>query len=474
MSLYNVIKAGGTSVAAPPQMKTIINETFKIHDQATSQDKDAVTILITSGGGERKDRTITNKNTNLTEKMAEGNEVEKYRNEIWERELENVSSLESGRDVIMPYFSILDSALKIDGHDERYSAVCLSVGERVKAAEFSAIMNKLRLGSTIHLDYDKTGVITTDGLKHATKTDKTYESIGEALIKDEYKGKILVLGGFMGIDEDTGKITTLERGGSDTHAVWIGIGTGAERVYIYSDTLLRRADPKIVPYAEVIERVTYSEMEEFIGFGSKILAERANKAAEEASLELILRDTTNVDRGETIISSRENGGYGNLKGVAAHYAITLDFSNLGLKPGIYNDVTTILKRYSIAFTGEGGLTRQSNMVLVDNADSRVNENIGHVGREIANLGMMPVLKYGVPRIGIIGEGLKWYFPEVMIKVGKILKKYNLQEGVGIVHPPGGVALSVQTPYTVIKPILKDLHDSLFLKNKTKRFFQKPL
>jgi len=89
------------------------------------------------------------------------------------------------------------------------------------------------------------------------------------------EGTVCVIAGFQGISIDN-RITTLGRGGSDTSAVALAAAIGADRCDIYTDVEgVFTADPRIVPSAQKLEKVTYEEMLEMASLGAKVLQTRS-------------------------------------------------------------------------------------------------------------------------------------------------------------------------------------------------------
>ncbi|MGE4527904.1 MAG: aspartate kinase [Rhodospirillaceae bacterium] len=92
-------------------------------------------------------------------------------------------------------------------------------------------------------------------------------------------GEVPVVAGFQGIGND-GRITTLGRGGSDTSAVALAAALGADRCDIYTDVDgVYTTDPRIVPKARKLPRVTYEEMLEMASLGAKVLQTRSVEMA---------------------------------------------------------------------------------------------------------------------------------------------------------------------------------------------------
>lgn len=457
---YNILKAGGTSVGTPSAIEIIIGEAFRIHDEELKIDGDSVTLLDVSATGKQKDGEIRDKTTDLLEKILRGENVNEYVGEIRRREERTVQHFRLPKNFNERNFQLLGKYLGEKGvsDDERYSKVVTIVGESLKARQIAAVINLLRKGGAVFVDYDKTGFTTTGGFRNAVKTTGTYDNIRRALSRPEYRGKILVVPGFTGIDEATKKITTLERGGSDTHAVGIACALGAKCAYIYSDTSLRRADPNIVSDAEVIERVTYGEMGEFIGFGSQLLAQRANDAAEQALVELYLRNTFNL-KDLTIVGSKISNGRGGVKGIAAAPSLVLALSGLPEGAGALHEVTGILTKYGVGFVNEAGDNRSSSMVVYGSPENPIEINIGYVIKEIDALGYRVALYPGRTRIGLVGEEIG-ATAKGLVAIGQTLDALQLPLN-STSLPVDGRALSIITDKTHVPNVVRGLYDRLF-------------
>ncbi len=113
------------------------------------------------------------------------------------------------------------------------------------------------------------------------KTDSAFtkariQSIDDArVMRDLSDGYVVIITGFQGIDPE-GNITTLGRGGSDTSAVAVAAALKAEECLIYTDVDgVYTTDPRIVPEAKRLEKVTFEEMLEMASLGSKVLQIRS-------------------------------------------------------------------------------------------------------------------------------------------------------------------------------------------------------
>ncbi|MEN9315471.1 MAG: hypothetical protein RIS35_1864 [Pseudomonadota bacterium] len=119
------------------------------------------------------------------------------------------------------------------------------------------------------------------GWQVPVRTDDAYTKARITAIEDAKvradldAGRVVVITGFQGVDP-AGNITTLGRGGSDTSAVAVAAAMGAEECLIYTDVDgVYTTDPRIVPEARRLERITFEEMLEMASLGSKVLQIRS-------------------------------------------------------------------------------------------------------------------------------------------------------------------------------------------------------
>ena len=127
----------------------------------------------------------------------------------------------------------------------------------------------------------------------------------ERIKKDLDKGRVVVVAGFQGADQE-GNITTLGRGGSDTTAVALAAALKADECRIYTDVEgVFTADPRIVPGARRLDCVTVEEMLELASQGAKVLQTRSVEFAGKYKVRLRVLSSF-VDGPGTIITYEEN------------------------------------------------------------------------------------------------------------------------------------------------------------------------
>jgi aspartate kinase len=146
----------------------------------------------------------------------------------------------------------------------------LSTGETVTIALLTLVLERMNAPARC-LTGAQVRILTDSAFSKARIQDIDAESIRE----DLSAGRIVVVAGFQGVDEN-GSITTLGRGGSDTTAVALAAALEAEECQIYTDVDgVYTTDPRVVPTARRLEQVTFEEMLELASLGSKVLQIRA-------------------------------------------------------------------------------------------------------------------------------------------------------------------------------------------------------
>ena len=106
------------------------------------------------------------------------------------------------------------------------------------------------------------------------------------------RAEVAVIAGFQGLQKETGRITTLGRGGSDTSAVAIAAAIHADRCDIYTDVDgVYTTDPRIVPKARRMDKVTFEEMLEMASLGAKVLQVRSVEVAMVHRVKLFVRSS---------------------------------------------------------------------------------------------------------------------------------------------------------------------------------------
>lgn len=153
---------------------------------------------------------------------------------------------------------------------EREMDMLLSTGEQVSIA---LLAMAIHAGGENAISFTGSQVgIVTDSVHSKAKITEVRADRVKMALEDGY---IVIVAGFQGMTED-GQITTLGRGGSDTTAVAVAAGVGADVCEIYTDVDgVFTADPRLVPSARKIDVISYEEMLEMAASGAGVLQMRS-------------------------------------------------------------------------------------------------------------------------------------------------------------------------------------------------------
>ncbi|NOZ90080.1 MAG: aspartate kinase [Epsilonproteobacteria bacterium] len=225
-----------------------------------------------------------------------------------------------------------------DNPSKREMDMLLSSGERVTAALLAIALKEMGVDA-----------IAMSGRQAGIKTDNfhTYariESIDPTAMRNEIdKGRVVIVAGFQGINED-GEVTTLGRGGSDLSAVAIAGALKADACEIYSDVDgIYTTDPRIEPKAKKMDFISYEEMLELASLGAKVLQNRSVELAKKLKVKIVAKSSFSNEEG-TVIGEES----GNMEAVlVSGIALDRNQARVSLKdvsdrPGIAAEIFTKL------------------------------------------------------------------------------------------------------------------------------------
>jgi aspartate kinase len=176
----------------------------------------------------------------------------------------------------------------------------VSTGEQVSSALLSITLQSMGCPSIALLGY-QVPIYTNNLYTKARIKDIKVERIKKELSE----GKIVIVAGFQGVTEE-GEITTLGRGGSDTTAVALAAALKADLCEIYTDVEgVFTADPRIVPKARKLKKISYEEMLEMASSGAKVLEMRSVELAMIYKIPLVVKSSFTETEGTFITEEDE-------------------------------------------------------------------------------------------------------------------------------------------------------------------------
>jgi aspartate kinase len=176
----------------------------------------------------------------------------------------------------------------------------LTAGERISMALLSMAINDLGRDA-VSFTGSQAGIVTDTRHGKARIVELRAQRVLDALAE----GRIAIVAGFQGVST-TSDVTTLGRGGSDTTAVALAAGLGAEACEIYTDVEgVYTADPRIVPSARKLAAVSYEEMLELAASGAKVLALRAVEYARNHGVPIHVRSSFAEVEGTWVVKEED-------------------------------------------------------------------------------------------------------------------------------------------------------------------------
>lgn len=174
--------------------------------------------------------------------------------------------------------------------------ILLTAGERISMSLLAMAIANLGVEAQSFTG-QQAGVITDDSHGRARIIDVKASRIRQAIDG----GAVAIVAGFQGVTEHTNDVTTLGRGGSDTTAVALAAALGADVCEIYTDVDgVFTADPRIVPSARKLDRITYEEMLDMAASGAKVLMLRCVEYARRNKVPIHVRSSFSPHEGTLV------------------------------------------------------------------------------------------------------------------------------------------------------------------------------
>jgi aspartate kinase len=189
--------------------------------------------------------------------------------------------------------------LKDDANDREFDVI-VSTGEQVSVGLLALAIRALGGKAQSFLGH-QVKILTDSAYARARIRSIDASALAECF----QQGMIAAIAGFQGMDEH-GAITTLGRGGSDTTAVAIAAALSADACEIYTDVDgVYTADPRIVPTARKIDRISYEEMLELSSLGAKVLQIRSVEVGMKYGVPIHVRSSFSREQGTWVVSEEK-------------------------------------------------------------------------------------------------------------------------------------------------------------------------
>jgi len=274
----------------------------------------------------------------------------------------------------------------------------LAFGERLAAALFAAGLSNAGVPARAVFAGDA-GLVTDHHFGAAHPLPESRMTIPVALGPG---GATPVLTGFLGRTRD-GRVTTLGRGGSDYSAALFGAALGVDEIQIWTDTSgMLSADPRIVPEARAVPRLSFAEASELAYFGARVLHPKTLLPAMEHAIPVRILNTERPDDpGSLILPEGEAAGAGwRVKSIASKKgvtAVTIASTRMLLAHGFLARVFDVFGRHHVVVD----LVTTSEVSISVTVDDET--RLARALPELEGIGRIEV-KRGLAVVAVVGEG----------------------------------------------------------------------
>jgi len=298
-----VMKFGGTSVASGENIRHVAN----LITNYVSQSCKVIAVISALEG-------VTDKLIEVAEQARKGNRnyIHEFKRELLKEHLtaarkaiENKRIQEETEQILKTTIDELEKVLTgiiyVGELTPKSKDYVLSFGERLSTSIVWGALRDLELNAQ-YCTGGEAGIVTDSNFGEASPLmNVTKHQVREKIEPLLEKGIVPVVTGYIAATQD-GVTTTLGRGGSDYTATILGAALAADEVWIWTDVDgLMTSDPKIVPTAKMMPKLSFKEATEMTIFGAKAMHPRALEPTMEENIPVRIRNVSNPDNPGTLI-----------------------------------------------------------------------------------------------------------------------------------------------------------------------------
>jgi aspartate kinase len=338
---------------------------------------------------------------------------------------------------------LLDLAAQVSATpDPRELDMLVSVGERISCALAAMVIHDLG-HEAISLTGSQAGIVTDTVHGKAKIVEVRARRIHEAL--DE--GRIVLVAGFQGVSTEY-EVTTLGRGGSDTTAVALAAALGAEHCEIYTDVRgVYTADPRLVPGARQLTRLSFDEMLEMASSGAGVLATRSIEVARSHNVRLHVRSSFEEGDGTWVQEEDEMLEKALISGVVHQREETV-YRVEGATPA------KLFGALAAASVNVDTIVQTGGEIVF----SAPVEDRGDASRTLEQLGVRWSARDDLGKVSLVGAGMKSH-------PGVAAKTFATLEGAGIDAPivsTSPIKIACHVPSSDVDRAVQALHEAFDL------------
>ncbi|HEV8167694.1 MAG TPA: lysine-sensitive aspartokinase 3, partial [Pyrinomonadaceae bacterium] len=381
-----VMKFGGTSVADAAAFENVA--------RIVANERDAAPVVVVSAMSGVTDSLLAATNTASLENVFE-------RHRAVAHELLDPSQATSFIDQLRDVADKIDALFQSPTEYKSLQDAIVSFGETLSSTLLAEVLNKNGIAAR-QVD-SRRCIITDEEFTNAVPLmAETFAQSKSELIPVLESGVVPVLGGFIGSTKQ-GITTTLGRGGSDYTAALIGAALGVREIQIWTDvTGVLTADPRVVPEAQTIERLSYGEAAELAYFGAKVLHPKTIQPAIENSIPVRICNSRAPQEPGTLVGPETETSPRTIKAIAHKTGVTTVQISSARMLGAYGFLRKLFEVFDEHRTVVDVVTTSEVSVSLSLDDASA---LPAIVAELEQLGTVSV-ENGRAIICVVGEGLR--------------------------------------------------------------------
>jgi aspartate kinase len=441
-----VMKFGGTSVADAPALESAA--------RIVAAQREAAPVVVVSAMSGVTDALLA------SARLARERSVDKAIDSLSETFVRHRLAAEEllSRENAGSFLEYLDAAgaqisqlLHQDGGKATQDAI-VSFGELLSSRLLADVLQQR--GVTAGQIDPRQCIVTDDEYTCAAPLmAETFARTRESLLPLIEQKVIPVVGGFVGAAKN-GTTTTLGRGGSDYTAAILGAALRAEEIQIWTDvTGVLTADPRVVPNAQTVERLSYSEAAELAYFGAKVLHPKTIQPAIEDRIPVRICNSRRPDERGTLVGPQTETAPRTIKAIAHKMGVTTVQITSARMLGAYGFLRALFEVFERHRTVVDVVTTSEVSVSLSLDDD---SSLHAIVAELEALGTVRVEK-GRAVICVVGEGLRGT-PGVAAHVFSTISDINVTL---ISQGASSINFTFAIEETRVQEAVSRLHDAFF-------------
>lgn len=453
-----VLKFGGTSVGTPASLSAV-----KQIVEATTH---PVVVVVSALGG------ITDQLIRMSKMACAGDKafMDEFATLVQRHEEmveavivadERPALLSELHSLLDDLQSILQGVLLIQDLTPKTADAIVAYGERL-----SSLIAATLIDGAQHIDARTLIKTTQQAGKHVVDFEATNPRIGIAFASQP---DVVVMGGFISSDAETGVTTNLGRGGSDYTAAILAAALNAEALEIWTDVDgFMTADPRVIPTAYPIERLSYTEAMELCNFGAKVVYPPTIYPVCDKNIPIYIKNTFNPAAQGSVITVEsalvENRPVCGISSVNETSVVTVSGLTMVGVLGTNRRIFGCLSEagVSVFMVAQSSSESSTSLCVRPEDGRRACEALDReFAKEMAEGAMNPaLLEEEKATIAVVGEGMR----RVPGTAGKLFNVLG-RNGINVCASALGAlenSLSVVVDRPLLRKALNVLHDSFFL------------